>query len=159
MNKLLLLLFNKCNKILENGDCLFIIDFNFDFTQNYSHHRQDEILGAYWSRKQSTLHPFVIYFLCPEECGHLVKEEVMILSDDLKQDAQPLEKFTDKVLKHLKQRNIPRKREIFFLDNFASQYKCAKYFNSFTKQNIPFLHNHFGAKHGKAEVDRAIGCL
>ena len=91
--------FNECKKLLQNGDCLFIIDF----TQNYSHHGQDEILGAYWLRKQSTLHPFVIYFLCPEECGHLVKEEVMILSDDLKHDAQAVEKFTDKVLEHLKQ--------------------------------------------------------
>ena len=83
----------------------------------------------------------------------------MILSDDLKHDAQAVEKFTDKVLEHLKQRNVPVKRVIIFSDNCASQYKCAKYFNSFTKRNIPFLHNHFGAKHGKAEADREIGCL
>lgn len=147
--------FNECKKLLEKGDCLFIIDF----AQNHSHHRQDEILGAYWSRKQSTLHPFVIYFLCPEECGNLVKEEVMILSDDLLHDADAVEKFTDKVLEHLKQRNVPVDRVIIFSDNCASQYKCAKYFKSFTKRNIPFLHNHFGAKHGKAEADGAIGRL
>ena len=147
--------FNECKKLLQNGDCLFIVDF----VQNYSHHRQDEILGAYWSRKQSTLHPFVIYFLCPEECGHLVQEEVMILSDDLIHDAHAVEKFMDKVLEHLKLRNVPVNRIIIFSDNCASQYKCAKYFKSFTKQNIPFLHNHFGAKHGKAKADGAIGHL
>ena len=83
----------------------------------------------------------------------------MILSDDLKHDAQAVEKFTDKVLEHLKQQNVPVKRVIMFLDNCASQYKCAKYFNSFTKRNISFLHNHFGAKHSKAEADGAIGHL
>ena len=147
--------FDECKKLLQKGDCLFIIDF----AQNHSHHRQDEILGAYWSRKQSTLHPFVIYYPCPEECGDLVKEEVMILSDDLKHDAEAVEKFTDKVLEHLKQKNVLVNRVIVFSDNCASQYKCAKYFNSFTKRNIPFLHNHFGAKHGKAEADGAIGHL
>ena len=105
------------------------------------------------------LHPFAIYFLCPEECGHLVKEEVMILSDDLINDAHAVEKFRDKVLEHLKLRNVPVNRIIIFSDNCASQYKCAKYFKSFTKQNIPLLHNHFGAKHGKAEADGAIGHL
>ena len=83
----------------------------------------------------------------------------MILSDDLKHDAQAVEKFTDKVLEHLKQRNVPVKRVIIFLDNCASQYKCAKYFNSFTKRNIPFLHCHFGAKHSKVEANGAIGGL
>ena len=147
--------FEECKKQLRNGDCLFIIDF----AQNYSHHQQDEILGAYWSRKQSTLHPFVIYYPCPEKCGDLVKEEVMILSDDLKHDAEAVEKFTDKVLEHLQQRNVQVERVIIFSDNCASQYKCAKYFNCFTKRNIPFLHNHFGAKHGKAEANGAIGRL
>ena len=146
---------DECKKLLQNGDCLFIVDF----AQNHSHHRQDEILGAYWSRKQSTLHPFVIYYLCPERCNNLVKEEVMIISDDLKHDAEAVNKFTDKVIEHLKQRNVPVERVILFSDNCSSQYKCVKYFKALTQRNVPFLHNHFGAKHGKAEADGAIGRL
>ena len=45
-----------------------------DFATNYSHHRQDEIHGAFWCRNQTTLHPIVVYYPCPEKCGHLVRD-------------------------------------------------------------------------------------
>ena len=62
--------FNECKKQLKYGDVLFVMDF----ATNYSHHRQDEIHGAFWCRNQTTLHPIVVYYPCPEKCGHLVRD-------------------------------------------------------------------------------------
>ena len=58
-----------------------------DFAQNYVHKRQNEIHGAHWTQKQTTVHPNVVYYKCLEEsCKQNVKEEVMCLSDDLRHD-------------------------------------------------------------------------
>lgn len=147
--------FDECKKLLQHGDCLFIIDF----AQNRTHRRQDEAGGGYWSRKQTTLHPFIIYFPCLEKCGHLVKEEVLVFSDEMRHDGAAVNKFFVKVLEHLEERQIPLKRMIIFSDNCAPQYKSCKVFDTLSKRNIPVLHNYFGAKHGKAEADGAIGRL
>ena len=68
--------FDECKKQLQDGDVLLIMDF----TTNYSHHKQDEVHGAFWCRKQTTLHPIIAYYPCPCKCGHLVHDEIMILS-------------------------------------------------------------------------------
>ena len=43
--------FEECKKQLQVGDVLFIMDF----ATNYSHHRQDEIHGAFWCRNQNNI--------------------------------------------------------------------------------------------------------
>ena len=52
-----------------------------DFAQNWAHKRQDEIQGAYWSRSQTTLYPIIIYYPCPENCHHLICDEVIAISE------------------------------------------------------------------------------
>ena len=45
-------------------------------------------------------------------------------------------------------------------DNCGTQCKSCKVFNSMSKfKDIPVMHSYFCAKHGKAEVDGAIGHL
>ena len=44
--------FDECKKQLQEGDVMFIMDFS----TNYSHHKQDEIHGAFWCRRQTTFH-------------------------------------------------------------------------------------------------------
>ena len=105
--------FNECKKPLKYGDVLFVMDF----ATNYSHHRQDEIHGAFWCRNQTTLHPIVVYYPCPEKCGHLVRDEVMILSSDLKHDSFAMTSFIDKALAHLKGKKIPVKHLVMWSDN------------------------------------------
>ena len=147
--------FEECKKQLQVGDVLFIMDF----ATNYSHHRQDEIHGAFWCRNQTTLHPIIIYFPCQEKCGHLVRDEVMILSSDLKHDSFAVNSFIDKALAHLKAKNVPVKRIVMWSDNCGPQYKSCKVFDSVSKQEIPVQRNYFCARHGKAEADGAIGRL
>ena len=147
--------FDECKKQLKYGDVLFVMDF----ATNYSHHQQDEIHGAFWCRNQTTLHPIVVYYPCPEKCDHLVRDEVMILSSDLKHDSFAVTSFIDKALAHLKEKEIPVKHLIMWSDNCGSQYKSCKVFDAVSKQEIPVMRSYFCARHGKAEADGAIGRL
>ena len=147
--------FDECKKQLKYGDVLFVMDF----ATNYSHHRQDEIHGAFWCRNQTTLHPIVVYYPCPEKCGHLVGDEVMILSSDLKHDSFAVTLFIDKALAHLKGKKIPVKHLVMWSDNCGTQYKSCKVFDAVSKQEIPVMRSYFCARHGKAEADGAIGRL
>ena len=87
----------------KKGDVLMVMVF----AQNWSHKRQDEIQGAYWSRSQTTLHPIIIYYPCPEDCRHLICDEVIVISDDLIHDSFAVKAFMDRVLEHLKEKNVP----------------------------------------------------
>ena len=146
--------FDECKKVLRPGDVLFIIDF----AMNHTHRRQDEIQSGFYSRKQTTMHPFVIYYVC-EKCGDLIKDEVMIFSEDLKHDWNAVNTFFEKVLAHLDKRNVLLNRMIVYSDNAGSQYKNIKVFDTVSRRGIAVMHNYFGAKHGKAEADGAIGRL
>ena len=146
--------FDECKKLLQVGDVLFIIDF----AQNHSHQRQDEVQSGYFARKQTTMHPFIIYFVC-EKCGHLIKDEVMIFSDEMRHDWNAVSKFFEKVLAHLDEMKVPIKRMIIFSDNAGSQYKNCKVFDTLSRRDVCVMHNYYGAKHGKAEADGAIGRL
>ena len=68
--------------------------------------------------------------------------------------------FIEKALSHLKENGIPLKRIIMLSDNCGAQYKSCKVFNSIPKfKDIPVMCNYFCAKHGKAELNGAIGHL
>ena len=148
--------FDECKKLLQDGDVLMIMDF----AQNHSHHRQDEVQSGLWSRQHTTLHPIVTYYTCQEDnCDDLVKEELMMLSEDLKHDGFAVNSFIEKAIEHLMENNIPVKRLIIFSDNCGPQYKSCKVFETLSRANIPVLRNYFGASHGKGEADGSIGRL
>ena len=148
--------FDECKKQLQDGDILLIMDF----ATNYSHHKQDEVHGAFWCRKQTTLHPIIAYYPCPCKCGHLVRDEIMILSNDLKHDSFAVNTFVEKALTHLRENKVTIKRLIMWSDNCGPQYKSCKVFDAVSKyEDIPVMWNYFCAKHGKAEADEAIGRL
>ena len=147
--------FEECKKQLNIGDVMMIMDF----AQNRTHHRQDEIQGGYWSQKQSTLHPIVVYYQCQENCNNLVCEELMMISDDLKHDGYGGNAFIEKGLCHLREKKILIKCIVMFSDNCAMQYKSCKVFDMLSKMKIPVIRNYFCAKHGEAVADGAIGHL
>ena len=100
--------FDECKKQHQDGDVLLIMDF----ATNYSHHKQDEVHGAFWCRKQTTLHPIIAYYPCPCKCGHLVHDEIMILSNDLKHNSFAVNTFVEKALTHLTDSKVMIKRLI-----------------------------------------------
>ena len=105
--------FDECKKQLQEGDVMFIMDFS----TNYSHHKQSEIHGAFWCRRQTTFHPIIKYYLCPQKCDHLVCDEILMVSKDVKHDSFAVDTFVDKALSHLKEKGIPVKRIIMWSDN------------------------------------------
>ena len=148
--------FDECKKQLQDGDVMFVMDF----ATNYSHHKQDEVQSGFFCRKQTTLHPIVTYYSCPTKCGHLVRDEIMMLSEDLKHDSYAVNSFVEKAIEHLTANKIPIKRIIMWSDNCGQQYKSCKVFDALSNfENIPVMRNYFCASHGKAEADGAIGRL
>ena len=130
------------------------------FSTNYSHHKQGEINGTLWCRRQTTFHSIIAYYPCPNKCNWLVCDEIMIVSKDIKHDNFPVDTFVNKALSHVKENGIPVKRVIMWSDNCGTQYKSCKVFDSMSKfKDIPVMCNYFCAKHRKAEAYGAIGCL
>ena len=129
------------------------------FLHQLFHHKQGEIHGAFWCRRQTTFHPIIAYYPCPQKCDRLVCDEIMIVSKDIEHDSFAVDTFVNKALSHVKENGIPVKRVIMWSDNCGTQYKSCKVFNSMSKfKDIPVMHNYFCAKHGQAEADGAIGC-
>ena len=131
-----------------------------NFFTNYSHHKQGEIHRAFWCRRQTTFHPIITYYPCPQNCDWLVCDDIMIVSSDIKHNSFTVDTFADKAVSHLKENAIPVKKIIMWSDTCSTQYKSCKVFNSISKfKDIPVMHNYFCANHGKAEADGAIGRL
>ena len=146
--------FDECKKQLWDGDVMLIMDFS----TNYSHHKQDEIHGAFWTRKQTTFHTIIAYYPCPHKCDRLVCNKIMIASNDIKHDSFAVDTYIKKALSHLKKNNVSVKRIIMWSDKCSIQYKSCKVFDSMSKfKDIQVMHNDFCAKHEKAEADGAIG--
>ena len=131
--------FDEYKKQLWEGDVMLIMDFS----TNYSQHKQGEIHETFWCRRQTTFHPIVAYYLCPQKCDQLVCDEIMIVSKDIKHDSFAVDTFVNKALSHVKENGIPVKRVIMWSDNCGTQYKSCKVFDSMSKfKDIPIMHNY-----------------
>ena len=148
--------FEECKKQLQKGDILMVMDF----AQKLGSTRDRmKFKVPYWSRSQTTLHPIIIYYLCPEDCHHLICDEVIVISDDLVHDSFAVKAFMDRALEHLKEKNVPVEGIVLFSDNCSVQYKSCHVFDQMSQREIPILHNYFGSNYGKGDADSAIGHL
>jgi hypothetical protein len=130
-----------------------------DFAQNFVHKVQNEPQAAHWHRHQTTLHPFVCYYLCPTSCNNLIRDEVVMISDDRTHDSYAVETFQVQLIKHLRGKSVTVKRIIQFSDNCAAQYKSFRTFDNISQLGIAIICNFSGAKHGKGDADGVIGRL
>ena len=144
---------------LREGDVLMVMDF----AQNYSHIHQDAVQSSHFGDTvQTTLHPIVLYYLCPNLCSvgyRLIREEIVIISPDKKHDNWAVKAFLNKAIEHCKEKNIQIDRIILWTDNCSSQYKSKYVFDDLSHMEIPVLKNFFCSNHGKADADGAIGRL
>ena len=139
---------------LKSKECLQVLDFS----QNYLCVYQDEAQGAHWYHNQVTVHPVVSYYKCP--CGDTIREESIILSDDLQHDAHAVNVFMDVVDKHLKEvRGLEVNKVVQYTDGAASQYKGITAFSYLAKKTTPTTRNFFGSRHGKGPCDTAGGVV
>ena len=110
--------FDECKKQLWEGDVMLIMDFS----TNHSHHKQGEIHGAVWCRRQTTFHPIIAYYPCPKKCDRLVCDKIMIVSKDIKHDSFAVNTFVDKALSR-PSTLIFKNKGFFFLKVLVSKIK------------------------------------
>ena len=108
--------FLACRENLEEEDVLMVMDY----AQNYECTYQREIQSAHWGHNLVTIHPFAVFYLCPDD-GHLVTHDISIISNDLEHDSHAVEVFTTKVLALLVEKGIPMARLYQYSDGCAAQ--------------------------------------
>ena len=83
---------------------------HLDFSENYSTFYQQEISSAHWMKNLITVHPFVVFYKCPD-CGDGAKpvsDVLVFLTDDTQHDHHAVQEFMTKALKFLKEdRDVP----------------------------------------------------
>ena len=68
---------------LQAGELLMVLDF----AENYKTTFQNEVQSAHWCYEQVTIHPFACYYICSED-GKLVSDSIVVISEDVKHDAE-----------------------------------------------------------------------
>lgn len=144
-------------EILKIGE--FII--SGDFSENFSFVLQNEAQGYYWTRKQATIHPFVIYYKNDEnKLQHL---NFVIISNCLKHNSVLVYLFMTKLIKFLESKFKLITKLFYFTDGCAGQYKNFKNFVNVYFHKIDFGYDcewHFHAtSHGKGPCDGLGGIL
>ena len=141
-------------RVLEVGDVVFVMDF----AMNLELKRKVVPQGDHWGHHGVTMHPVIVYYRCRNGgCVDLVKEELIMLSDDMTHDAHIVNVFEDRALEYLYQKGVPVERLFEYTDNCAGQYKCKISFDYMSRRSIPVQRSFFGAQHGKGPGDAAIG--
>ncbi|XP_071122434.1 uncharacterized protein [Mytilus edulis] len=134
-----------------------------DFGQNYTCFYQDEAQSAHWSAEQVTVHPSICYYKC-KTCSETVKEDIVMLSGDLKHDFYAVSTFIRKANEHLIQkRGLTIDHHIQFSDGCAGQYKSKNAFEGIADIGSEFEctveRNFFGSRHGKGPSDACTGVV
>lgn len=147
-------MFSKCASNVNKDYVLQVLDFS----QNYLCVFQDEAQAAHWCHEQATIHPIVTYFPC--SCGEIIREDSVIISNDLKHDVAAVRHFDGVVDEHLtKERGILLERKVQFTDGAAGQYKGKTAFASIAESKYDLTRHFFGTHHGKGPSDSAGGAV
>ena len=114
-------MFHKCKSSLKVGQCLMVQDF----AKNRDIVFQDEIKSNYWTKKQVTLHPSVLFFKLTDEQEEPCKLVITHLSDIKNHDAHMVHFITKECISILQQKypNINWEKFIVWSDGCTSQYK------------------------------------
>ena len=134
-----------------------------DFSRNRDVFYQFEIKSSYWTRKQISMHPSVIYF--KDVDGSIAQRMVLThLSDITNHDAHIVHYITIDCIQHLinKFPDTEFKEVIIWSDGCSSQYKGKHSFYYLNKLQTIFpqlkiQRNYFGSEHGKGESDAETG--
>ena len=126
-----------------------------DFGRNYVCEFQDEPQFLHWIHTQVTVHPVVCYYKCTENgCKGTVKENVVLLSEDIRHDAHAVNWFENKTVEHLKEKKIQCDTLFEFTDGCTSQYKSKIPFSYICNSKVKIHRSYFGSRHGKGPGDQ-----
>lgn len=132
-----------------------------DFSENFSFVLQNEAQSYYWSKKQATIHPFVVYY--KNEKGELMHLSYVVISECLKHDSVAVHLFIKKLIQFLETKFKVISKLIYFTDGCSGQYKNRKNFLNLYFHKIDFGYEaewHFHATaHAKGPYDGIGGTL
>jgi hypothetical protein len=144
-------MYHHCKQTLEPETVLMVVDFG----KNRALRHQDEAKAAGFGYTQVTIHPIVMYY---HSNGLLVRDSMIILSEDITHDHLAVEYFMKSAVEYL-QGNVYFKKIIAWSDGCCSQYKCKGSLAAMSLQQVSLEWNYFGSEHGKGEADGEIGVL
>ena len=139
------------------------VDVIYDFSRNVATLHQDEVKSSAFAKNQITLHPIPMYFLDPvSKC--IMRETLVITSDDITHDSQAVSAFRKAAVKHLiEKRSVSLKNLIEWSDGCESQYKGVYAFKGTFEHakllGIRITSCFFRSEHGKEESDGETGVV
>ena len=143
----------KCITIKLPSETIVMV---LDFGQNYLCLHQDEPQELHWDgHAQVTIHPIVCFYRCGT-CNEPVRNELVMLSDDLKHDAFAVTTFEKIAVDALK---LHTKFDLVveFDDGASSQYKSFRSFEDISKSmsrfGVKIVRAYYGSRHGKGPSD------
>ncbi len=143
---------------LPQDHCVVVMDFS----ENFTIEPQDEIQAAHYTQKQITIHPIYIVRHSPDSSPDnpkIMKESLIVLSDNMTHDAKAVYLFTTKLFIHLQDQDpsVPIKVLHRFSDNCAVQYKCVTAFSHLQLlqevHGVKVIYHYTEAGHGKGPSD------
>ena len=124
------------NCLLDNL-LLGLVLFVNDYAQNILLRFQKEPSSVHWIHHQATLHPSVVFFLCPGCEKVIIKEEIFHITSDLNHSWRGVDYFMHLNLNHLTSKGVTFERIHDFTDNAACQYRSRFIWNHLSHFGIP----------------------
>ena len=148
--------YKECYSSLKPGQCLMVQDFAKYRDIAY----QDEIKSQFWTKKQVTMHPTVLFYRL-EDGGEIQRLVVTHLSDITNHDAHLVHYMTLECISILKEEHPEIEWSKIFLwsDGCAAQYKGKISFYYLNKFPIDVERNFFASEHGKGPSDAETGLI
>ena len=144
---------------LKGNEAVIVLDF----AENYSFVVQDCAQGYHWNNAQATIHPFVMYFKCPET-NELSHSSYACISDHMVHDTNTVYCFLSVLINNQIKVSHPFIEKIYyFSDGCAAQYKNYKNFTNLLMHKIDFdleaEWHFFATSHGKNACDGVGGTI
>ena len=126
-----------------------------DFAENFT-------IQAHWVQRQVTIHTVFLVRHAPnstDDAPVLLKESLVMISDDIKQDSAAVYAFTNQLLIHISNNPGPLPIKVLhrFTDNCATQYKCKHSFGHLHLypriHNVNVVYHYTESGHGKGPSD------
>lgn len=136
---------------LRIGEFLILLDFS----ENYGHLIQDSIQSFYYTKKQSTVHPALIYYRSDD--GKIDHISCIFISENLNHDVIFVHCVQTKLIEFLKKRFSVVNYIHYFTDGSAGQYKNLKSFSNLyyheADHGVKATHHFHATSHGRNAVD------
>ena len=127
--------------------------FGMDFAEKWRTEWQWEVSSAHYGYKLVTVFPIVAHYLCTK-CPTIVKEAIVIVSDERKNNCDAVASYVDIALHQLKTRSeVEIQKQIWVTDQCRAQFKGCRAFYRISQRDDNIHHVYYAAGHGKSLSD------